>query len=301
MTKMEAPAIPRSQSVFGFLVYWVTILAAIICILGPMVAFIDLDANIVNPHYEMSNIFEGMKPSFDMQDLQEDAAAGASSLVVEDIAKFADPEDVDREVDIRIMGDDGTGELATIESVDTDTDTIELSKPLLNDYSAEQAEVGEITVWDAMGNNVLASDVNTGSDSLSLESLGSIEDPTDDRPIALMIQDDDSREQVRVASIDRDNNIIWLETPLTNSYSTSKNASVTQITAPEEVEGHFWIDNLTNGDGLTQLGLVLGCAVGVPAMGGAALILAFKEKSFGWALGALAIALLIIVPALGLV
>ena len=105
MTKMESTTIPRSQSVFGFLVYWVTILAAIMCILGPMVAFIDLDANIINPHYEMSNIFDGMKPNFDMQDLQDDAAAGTNLLVVEDVKKFDDPEDVDRDVDIRIMGE----------------------------------------------------------------------------------------------------------------------------------------------------------------------------------------------------
>ena len=85
MTKMESPTVPRSQSVFGFLVYWVTILAAIICILGPMVAFIDLDANVINPHYEMSNIFDGMKPNFDLQDLQDDAAAGTNLLVVEDV------------------------------------------------------------------------------------------------------------------------------------------------------------------------------------------------------------------------
>ena len=52
---------------------------------------------------------------------------------------------------------------------------------------------------------------------------------------------------------------------------------------------------------LTQLGLIIGCAVGVPAMGGAALILTFKEKSFGWALAAMGIVLLILAPALGLI
>lgn len=301
MTKMEIPAIPRSQSVFGFLVYWVTIVAAIVCILGPMVAFLDLDANIVNPHYEMSNIFEGMKPNFDAQDLQDDAMVGTKLVVVEDVSKFADPEDVDRDIGIRIISGDGVGELATIAAIDTDTDTLELSEPLLNSYTAEQAEIGEVTVWDAMGNNILASDAPAGTALLTLESLGSIEDPTADRPIALMVQDDNNREQVMIDSIDRDNNTIHLKSALVNSYSTAAKASVTQVTAPEEVEGHFWIDNLTNGDGLTQLGLVLGCAVGIPAMGGAALILAFKEKSFGWMLGALAIALLIIVPALGLV
>lgn len=301
MTNMELPAIPRSQSIFGFLVYWITIVAAIICILGPLVAFTDLDANIINPHYEMSNIFDGMKPNFDAQDLQVDAAKGMNLLVVEDVAKFDDPADVNRNVDIRIMGIDGVGELATVVAVETDTDTLELSDPLLNSYNARETEIGELTVWNALGSFPLNSDAPASTSVLTLKDIGRIEDPTAERPIALIIQDDNNREQVMIASINRDNSIISLESPLAKSYSTAANASITQVTAPEEIEGHFWIDNLTNGDGLTQLGLVLGCAVGVPAMAGAALILAFKEKSFGWMLGALLIALLIIVPALGLI
>lgn len=300
MTNMELPTIPRSQAIFGFLVYWITVVAAIICIIGPLVAFTDLDANIVNPHYEMSNIFEGMKPNFDLQALKSDATAGDNLLVVEDVDKFDDPADVDRDVGIRIMGNDGIGELATIEAIQ-DGNKLELKEPLLNSYSAEKTEIGEVTVWNAMGNNILADNVEAGSYTITMEALGSIEDPTAERPIALMIQDTNNREQVMVEAIDRDNKVISLRDPLSNSYSTSSSASVTQVTAPKEVEGHFWIDNLTNGDGLTQLGLVLGCAVGIPAMGGAALILAIKDKSLGWALGALAIALLIIVPALGLV
>ncbi|MFC1926119.1 hypothetical protein ACFLW2_05440 [Chloroflexota bacterium] len=302
MTDMQSPTVPRSQSVFGALVYWITIAAALMCIFGPLVAFIDLDSNVINPSYEMSNIFDGMKPSFDQQDLQDNATAGTQYLAVEDVEKFDDPEDVDREIVIRIMGKDGqVGELATLVAINKDTDMLEISAPLLNSYDAEQAEIAELTVWDARGNNSLASDAQAGTDSLTLESLGAIEDPTAERPIALMIQDKSNREQVSVQAIDRDANTISLTSPLSNSYSMANNASVTQITAAEEVEGHFWLDNLTNGDGLTQLGLVLGCLVGVPAMGGAALILVWKEKSWGWALAAMAIVILIIVPALGLV
>lgn len=301
MTDMQSAKIPQSQNVFGFLVYWVTIVAACLCILGPLVAFIDLDSNVINPHYEMSNIFDGMKPDFDLQDLQENATAGTQFLAVEDVEKFDDPEDIDRDIVIRIMDTSGRGELATIVAIDEDTDTLEISAPLINSYDAEQTEIGEVTVWDAQGSYSLATDAQADTDFLTLAITDTIEDPTAERPIALMIQDDNNREQVFIEAIDPEANIILLTAPLTNSYSMANKAKVTQVTAPDEIEGHFWIDNLTNGDGLTQLGLVIGCVVGVPAMGGAALILAFKEKSLGWALAAMAIVLMIVIPALGLI
>ena len=300
MTEMQIPAVPKSQGVFGALVYWITILAAILCIIGPLVAFIDLDANVINPHYEMSNIFDGMKPDFDLQYLQKDVASGTTFLTVEDVKKFDDPEDVGRDVDIRITDNSGNGEIATLVSIDTDANTLELSTPLINSYDAQQTKIGELTVWDAPGSFFLDSDAPANTDSITLTSANRIEDPTAERPIALVIREDGTGEQVFVDSIDRDNNTIKLKEPLINSYSAN-NASVTQITAPEEIDGHFWATNLTNGDGITQLALALGCAVGIPAMGGAAIILALKEKSFGWALGALSIVLMILVPALGLI
>jgi len=300
MTNTKLPAIPLSQRVFGALVYWITILAALFCILGPLIAFIGLDSNIINPHYEMSNIFNGMKPNFTLQDLQIEAEAGTQFLTVEDAAKFDDPEDVGRDVDIRIMGEDGRGEIATLVSIDNDTDVLEISAPLINTYSAQETEIGELTVWNAPGNKSLASDAQANTDSLKLESIDRIEEPTEGRPIALMIQDDINREQVFIKAIDQDNNIVLLENTLINSYDAD-NTTVTQVTASEEIDGHFWIDNLTNGDGLTQLALALGCAVGIPAMGGAAIVLLFKEKSLGWALAAMAIVLIIVVPALGLI
>jgi len=301
MKDTQKPKVPRSQSAFGALVYWITVLAAIICILGPLIAFIDLDANIINPFYEMSDIFDGMKPSFELQDLQDNAQAGTEFLIVKDASKFDDPEDVGRDVDIRITGKDGRGEIATIVSIDTGTNTIEVSAPLINSYTAQQTEIGELTVWDAPGKKSLAEDAEANDDSLKLASIDRIEDPTVERPIALVIQDDINREQVFVKSVDRDSNVVTLAAPLTNSYSITNNAIVTQVTTKEEINGHFWINNLTNGDGLTQAALALGCAVGIPAMGGAALILIFKEKSYGWALGAMLIVLLILVPALGLI
>jgi hypothetical protein len=181
MTDIEKPKVPRSQSVFGALVYWITVLAAVMCILGPLVAFIALDDNIINPHYEMSNIFEGMKPSFELQDLQANVEEGSQFLTVEDASKFDDPDDVGRDVDIRITGEDGRGEIATLVSVDTGTNVLEISEPLINSYNAQKAEIGELTVWDAPGNYSLTSNADANTNILVLANTDRIEDPTAER------------------------------------------------------------------------------------------------------------------------
>jgi len=219
MTDIQKPKVPRSQSVFGALVYWITILAAIMCILGPLIAFTDLDANIINPHYEMSNIFDGMKPNFELQELQANVEEGSQFLTVKDASKFDNPEDVGRDVNIRITGEDGRGEIATIVSINTGTNTLEISEPLLNSYSAQQTEIGELSVWDSPGNFFLDSNVDANTDYLKLKNVDRIEDPTAERPIALVIEDAINREQVFVKAVNRDNNIVSLDDPLTYSYS----------------------------------------------------------------------------------
>jgi hypothetical protein len=65
--------------------------------------------------------------------------------------------------------------------------------------------------------------------------------------------------------------------------------------------GHYWIQNLTTGDGFTMLGMVIGCVVALPAMLIAAIIYLVKEKSYVWAFGALWIVLLVVVSVLGIV
>jgi len=129
----------RSQVVFGDIVYWLTITAAIICMIGPVMAFISMDGNVLNPHYLFANIWSGADPS---------------------------------------------------------------------------------TIWGTVG---------------------------------------------------------------------------------EAKSGHWWISSMGSGDGFTEFGLVIGCSVAIPAMLAAAIIYAFKEKSLGWALGALWIVGLVAVSVLGLV
>ena len=56
---MEKPKMPLSQLVFGDSVYWLCIVAAIICMVGPVIALLSVDGNVGNPHYLFASIFEG--------------------------------------------------------------------------------------------------------------------------------------------------------------------------------------------------------------------------------------------------
>jgi len=59
MDTTEKPEIQRVQFVYGEIVYWVTIVAAIVCMIGPVISMANVDNNIMNPHYLFSGIFEG--------------------------------------------------------------------------------------------------------------------------------------------------------------------------------------------------------------------------------------------------
>ena len=59
MNNEERPKMPRAQIIYGEIVYWVTILAAIICMIGPLVAMYNVENNVLNPHFLFAKIFEG--------------------------------------------------------------------------------------------------------------------------------------------------------------------------------------------------------------------------------------------------
>lgn len=59
MEKQKIPAVPRSQTIYGDVVYWLTILACILCMIGPLVAMINPENNLINPHFLFAAIFEG--------------------------------------------------------------------------------------------------------------------------------------------------------------------------------------------------------------------------------------------------
>lgn len=56
---MERPKMPASQRVYGEFIYWITILSAIICMIGPVIAMLDTDNNYMNPYYQFQAIFDG--------------------------------------------------------------------------------------------------------------------------------------------------------------------------------------------------------------------------------------------------
>ncbi len=55
----QLPSVPKVQILFGEIVYWVTIGAAIICSIGPLVAMLDPGDNVVNPYFLFASIFAG--------------------------------------------------------------------------------------------------------------------------------------------------------------------------------------------------------------------------------------------------
>lgn len=56
---MERPKIAFSQLVFGESVYWLCVVAAIVCMIGPIIAMLSVDGNVMNPHYLFASIFKG--------------------------------------------------------------------------------------------------------------------------------------------------------------------------------------------------------------------------------------------------
>jgi len=59
MTAEERPKMPRVQLVYGEIIYWSAIVAAILCMIGPVIAMAFVDNNVLNPHYVFAAIFDG--------------------------------------------------------------------------------------------------------------------------------------------------------------------------------------------------------------------------------------------------
>ncbi|MCD4754253.1 MAG: hypothetical protein K8R75_00400 [Deltaproteobacteria bacterium] len=62
MSVDERPKMPASQLVYGEIVYWVTVVAALLCSIGPFLSIKNVDNNILNPHFLFAGIFEGKSP-----------------------------------------------------------------------------------------------------------------------------------------------------------------------------------------------------------------------------------------------
>ena len=59
MNAEQPPKMPRSQIWYGEIVYLVTILACIICMIGPVLSVASPENNVLNPYKLFNAIFEG--------------------------------------------------------------------------------------------------------------------------------------------------------------------------------------------------------------------------------------------------
>lgn len=293
----ERPPVPLSQRVFGEVVYWITIVCAILCIIGPIIAFIDMDENVLNPHFLMQNIFDGMSAE-SVTELEEDVPAGATSLNLEDLGPFETMIDNFRE-------ETGTALLQSASTSDTvlsvaEIENFEAGQTIL--VAAENVE--EVAIIAAVDKGAKTVTITSGLvNNYGVEAQAEVTEI--DEPV-VVIKDEFNQETGIIRSIDRETDTVILMAAVTNSYSIDDHAQVGEETIWQNAEGgviggHFWKEHFSTGDGLTQFGLCLGCGCGFFATIAAGLIFMFKEKSFGWGIASFWIALMIAVSAIGLI
>ena len=59
MSAEETPKMPRANTVYGAIVYWITIISCLICMVGPVISVAKPDNNVLNPYKLFNAIFEG--------------------------------------------------------------------------------------------------------------------------------------------------------------------------------------------------------------------------------------------------
>ena len=59
---MEKPKVPLTQVVYGQIVYWLCIIAALICMIGPALSIVFPDNNLMEPQYLFGTLWEGSNP-----------------------------------------------------------------------------------------------------------------------------------------------------------------------------------------------------------------------------------------------
>jgi hypothetical protein len=59
MKVKEIPKMPRAQTIYGAIVYWITIISCLICMVGPVISVASPEKNVLNPYKLFNAIFEG--------------------------------------------------------------------------------------------------------------------------------------------------------------------------------------------------------------------------------------------------
>jgi len=59
MSIQNRPKMPPAQIYYGEIVYWITILACIVCMIGPVISLAFPERNILDPYNVFNSIFQG--------------------------------------------------------------------------------------------------------------------------------------------------------------------------------------------------------------------------------------------------
>jgi len=59
MSADSTPKMPRAQTTYGAIVYWITILSCLICMVGPVISVALPENNVLNPYKLFNAIFQG--------------------------------------------------------------------------------------------------------------------------------------------------------------------------------------------------------------------------------------------------
>lgn len=63
MNDEERPQPSAAQVAYGTVIYWLCIAASVVCAVGPVVAVIRPENNVLNPHFLFYTIWRGAKPA----------------------------------------------------------------------------------------------------------------------------------------------------------------------------------------------------------------------------------------------
>lgn len=59
MNTVQKPEMPKAQLVYGAIVYWITIISCLICMVGPVISVANPENNVLNPYKLFNAIFQG--------------------------------------------------------------------------------------------------------------------------------------------------------------------------------------------------------------------------------------------------
>jgi hypothetical protein len=59
MDTTQQPRMPRAQLIYGEIIYWITIVACLLCMIGPAISVANPDNNVLDPYRLFNAIFEG--------------------------------------------------------------------------------------------------------------------------------------------------------------------------------------------------------------------------------------------------